>query len=183
MRALWGALLGAAVVATASCRDTNQPPVAATPGVADSADQVLFNARFLLTTRGIQRAEVRADTAYILDNQTRLSLRKAHAVFTTETGAPQGTMDADRAVYRTGTQVLEGWGDVVVRMVDGSTLKSPHVVYNQAAHQITSDTTYSTSDPRRGTSTGIGFISNQSFTSGKCLRNCGGNFSVAFPER
>ena len=49
--------------------------------------------------------------------------------------------------------------------------------------QITSDTTYSTSDPRRGTSTGIGFISNQTFTSGKCLRNCGGNFAVALPER
>src|SRR5438132_1135099 len=99
MRAACVGLMAIVVLASAACRESNQPPVAAVPSVADSADQVLFNARFLLTTRGIQRAEVKADTAYILDNQTRMSLRKAHAVFTTETGAPQGTMDAIRGAY------------------------------------------------------------------------------------
>ena len=69
-------------------------------------------------------------TVFVLDDQTRFDLRKPHLIFTTETGAPQGTMDAERGVYSTRTQTLEGWGNVLVKMVDGRTLKSPHVVYN-----------------------------------------------------
>ena len=55
------------------------------------------------------------------------------SIFTTETGAPQGTMEAKRGVYSTRTQMLEGWGDVVVKLVDGRTLKSPHVIV-QSGH-------------------------------------------------
>jgi len=177
---LFGVLIAA--VTTASCRDSQQPPVTAGRSVADSADQVFFGAKYLLTSNGIQRGDLTADTAYILDDQTRFDLRKAHAVFTTETGAPQGTMDAHKGVYSTRTQILEGWGDVVVKLVDGRTLKSPHVIYNQITHQISSDTTYSISGTQ-GTQTGLGFTSNQTFTTFKCLSHCGGNFSVLIPEK
>jgi LPS export ABC transporter protein LptC len=102
--------------------------------------------------------------------------------FSTEAGAPQGTMDANRGVYSTRTQVLEGWGNVIVRMIDGRTLKSPHVTYNQITHQISSDTTYTLSKGDK-TQTGIGFVTNQAFTSGKCLRNCGGNFALLLPQK
>ena len=182
MRALSYAVISAFVLAVISCRDSHEPPVAAGAGVADSADQVFFGAKYLLTSKGIQRGDLTADTAYILDDQTRFDLRKAHTVFTTETGAPQGTMDAKKGVYSTRTQILEGWGDVVVKLVDGRTLKSPHVIYNQVTHQISSDTTYSISGSQ-GVQTGIGFTSNQTFTSFKCLRNCGGNFKVLIPEK
>ena len=51
-------------------------------------------------------------------------------------------MDAKRGVYSTRTQILEGWGDVVVKLVDGRTLKSPHVdLQSDHARQISSDTT------------------------------------------
>jgi len=166
----------------AACSNTKQPPVVAGPSVADSADQVFIGARFLLTNNGVQRGVLTADTAYVLDDQTRFDLRHDHVDFTTETGAPQGTMDSKRGMYSTRTQMLEGWGDVVVKLVDGRTLKSPHVTYNQITKQISSDTTYSLA--RRGdTQTGIGFTSNQTFTSFKCLRNCGGSFAVLLPEK
>jgi len=171
-----------AIVGIVACRDSQQPPVTAGRTVADSADQVFFGAKYLLTSKGIQRGDLTADTAYILDDQTRFDLRIAHAVFTTETGAPQGTMDAKKGVYSTRTQTLEGWGDVVVTLVDGRTLKSPHIVYNQITHQISSDTSYTISGTQ-GTQTGIGFTSNQTFTIFKCLSHCGGNFSVLIPEK
>ena len=57
---------------------SKQPPVVGGPSVADSADQVLFGVQYLLTTRGIQRGELTADTAYVLDDQNRFDLRKAH---------------------------------------------------------------------------------------------------------
>jgi LPS export ABC transporter protein LptC len=175
------ALVLAGIVA-AACNDLKQPPVTAAPTAADSAEQVLVAVEALLTTKGVQRGKLVADTAFVLDEATRLDLRKARVNFTTETGAPQGTMEGDRAVLNQRTQILEGWGNVVVKLVDGRQLKSPHVIYNQITHQISSDTNYTLwrgSDSQHG----IGFTSNQTFSSFRCLRACGGKFSVLLPER
>jgi LPS export ABC transporter protein LptC len=171
-----------ALVALVACKDTKQPPVVAGPTIADSADQIFLGMRSVLSTNGIQRGELTADTAYVLEDQTKFDLRNAHVVFTTESGAPQGTMDAKRGVYSTRTQVLEGWGDVVVKLVDGRSLKSPHVTYNQLTHMIASDTSYTIAGAQ-GTQYGIGFTSNQTFTTFRCMKACGGNFSVLLPER
>jgi LPS export ABC transporter protein LptC len=176
----FGLLVGA--IGLAACRDSKAPPVATGPAVADSADQILFKMRYLLSTNGIQRGDLHADTAYVLSDQTRFDLRKAHVNFTTETGVPEGTMEANRGVYTTTTQVLEGWGDVVVKLVDGRTLKSPHITFNQITHQIASDTSYQLI---RGNDTqqGVGFTSNQTFSRFQCLRDCSGKTSVLIPEK
>jgi LPS export ABC transporter protein LptC len=176
-------IFAAAIVATATaCRDSKTPPVAAVPSVADSADQVLVTVHYLLTSKGVQRGVLDADTAYVLDEATRIDLRRAKVNFTTETGASQGTMEANRAVMNQRTQVLEAWGNVVVRLVDGRSLKSPHIIYNQITRQISSDTNYTAT--RRGDSqSGIGFTANESFTRFSCLRQCSGTGSVLLPER
>ena len=175
----------------AGCTDTKQPPVTGRT-IADSADQVLFGANFILTTKGVQRGDLTADTAFVLDETTRFDLRNAHVNFTTETGAPEGTMDAHRGVYSTRTQILEGWGDVLVKLADGRTLRSPHVVYNQVTHQISSDTSYTLSRGQDSQS-GIGFTlaappgakpsTTGGFTSFRCVRACSGKSSVMLPER
>src|SRR3954470_9068234 len=91
----------AAVVMTAACTDTKQPPVAAGRTAADSAEQLFIGMRTILTTKGVQRADLTADTAFVREDQTKFDLRKPHVVFTTETGAPQGNMDAKKGVYST----------------------------------------------------------------------------------
>jgi LPS export ABC transporter protein LptC len=173
----WCAALG-----LAACKESKAPPVVAGPSVADSADQILFKVHYLISTHGIQRGNLVADTAYLLADGTKLDLRRTHVTFTSETGAPEGTMDANRGVYNTQSQVLEGWGNVVVRTVDGRTLKSPHVTFNQITHTIVSDTTYSIT---RGndTQSGVGFTSNQTFSKFTCLARCTGNGSVQIPEK
>ncbi len=182
MRRVILALAACGALATAACSDKKQPPVAAGPSVADSADQILVTTHYLLTNSGIKRGDLTADTAFILGDGTRFDLRKAHVIFTTESGAPQGTMDGNRGVYSTQTQTLEGWGNVVLKTADGRTLKTPHATYNQLSHIIESDTSYTIT---RGsdTQTGIGFNYNQNTGSFKCLRNCGGNFSVMLPAK
>lgn len=179
---LAGLILTVAVVAVAACSGGEQTPVAAGPTIADSADQVFVVARYLLTTKGVQRGDLTADTAYVLDEQTRFDLRKAHVNFTTETGQPQGTMDANRGIYSTRTQILEGWGNVIVKLVDGRTLKSPHVIYNQISHQISSDTSY-TLIRGNDTQQGVGFVSNQTFTKFTCKASCHGNSDVLLPQK
>lgn len=182
MRALATLFASVAVLGSAACHEAPQTPVAGKAGVADSADQVFFGMQFFLTTAGIQRGNLTADTAYILDDQTRFDLRRTNVVFTTETGAPQGTMTGDRGMYSTRTTILDGRGNVVVKLVDGRTLTSPHVIYNQGAHIISSDTNYTISNAR-GSQTGIGFTSDQAFKKFTCLRNCGGDFTVLLPEK
>lgn len=179
-RSLATALIATLVVT--ACKGSKSAPVAAAPTVADSADQVFIKASFLMSTAGIQRGRLDADTAYVLDDENRFDLRRSHVTFTTETGAPQGTMDAARGIYNLRTHLLDGKGDVVVKLIDGRTLKSPHVVYNEASHQISSDTSFTITGPQ-GTQYGIGFTSNETFSKFSCLRNCGANFSVQLPEK
>lgn len=174
--------LVAVLTIAGACSSKPQPPVAAGASPADSADQVFIGMKTVMTTDGVQRATLIADTAFVLDDQTRFDLRRPHVTFTTETGAPQGTMEANKGMYNTRMQTLEGWGDVYIRMVDGRTLKSPHVIYNQMNHTVSSDTTY-TITRGNDVQSGIGFTADQSFFPFTCLRACKGATSVKVPEK
>jgi LPS export ABC transporter protein LptC len=169
------------LVAGTACRESGTPPVVSGPTAADSADQMLIGVTYVMTTKGIERGELNADTAYVLDEQTRFDLRRAHINFKTETGAPQGTMEANRGVYNQRTQILEGWGDVVLKLTDGRTLKSPHVTFNQITHKVSSDTTYTLLRPNGDTQRGKGFLSNQAFTTFECKGNCTGDMTLLLP--
>jgi len=163
------------------CRSSQAPPVAAKLP-ADSAEQVLFGVRSLLTTNGVQRGELHADTGYVYDDQTRFDLRNVTVSFTTETGQPYGKMRAERGVYSLRTQVLEGWGNVVITMNDGRTLKSPHLTYNQTSNLVSSDTTYEASGGGKSQH-GIGFTADPQFTHYRCLKACVGSAPVALPSK
>src|SRR3989441_6372145 len=71
------AVLGALVVA--AC-DTGIKPTA-TIAAPDSADQVLFGMSHYVTDAGIQRAHVRADTAYFYSPAQTAELRNVHITF------------------------------------------------------------------------------------------------------
>ena len=113
-----------AVLSVAGCSSENRKPLTKSSSVslADSAEQVLFNMRSLLTDKGIQRGELFADSAYIFDDNTRIELRKVRATFNTSTGAKDGTMSGDRGRYDLRQQVLEGFGHVVITTNDGQLL-------------------------------------------------------------
>ena len=172
--------LGAAVIAMMACQDSKQPPVAAGPTVVDSAEQVLLGVRYLLTSKGIKRGEVFADTIFVYDEQTRFDLRRARVEFSQDNGAPFGTMRADRGMHNLRTQELEGWGNVTVTLVDGRTLKSPHLIYRQLANEISSDTTFEISKGEKEHH-GVGFKTDPNFSTFTCLRKCGGAADVALP--
>lgn len=164
-------LVGIAVIALASCRKTTQPPVAGGPSLADSAEQVLFDVRWFLTDHGVKRGETFADTLYVFNDQTRFVMLRVRANFNTTTGAPNGTLKGDRGTYNLRTQILEGYGNVVVTSTDGRRLLSNHLKYAQAANSISSDsafTFYRGKDVQKGT----GFVTDPNMTVFKCLRAC-----------
>ena len=164
-----------------ACKDTKQPPVGvASP--ADTAEQVGFNVRTLLTGNGIQRGELQADTMYVYNDQTKFDFRNARVKFNTETGAPNGTMRADRGIYDQRTQILEGFGNVVVNTLDGKKLTSPHLKFNQVTNEISSDTTFRMTAGNR-TQSGVGFKTDPNLARFACLRDCRTSGLVTLPNQ
>ena len=171
-------LLMAAVlfVALSGCRKSSKPPVAAEVTLSDTANQVIFDGRFFVTQSGVNRGEMRADTIFVFDNSKYL-LRTITGEFSTETGAPNGTIRADRGTYDQRSRILDGYGNVVVTSTEGDRLTSNHLRYTEAVDQISSDSAYTI--VRNGdTSRGVGFRSDPNLRDFLCLKECSGAANV-----
>jgi LPS export ABC transporter protein LptC len=143
-----------------ACADDKGPPIAATTmTIADSADQVLFGQRMLITDRGSNRAEIHSDTAYFFDENTRTDMRVVDAVFFDSQGLRNAVMTSRTGLYNQRLNSLEARGDVVITAVDGRHLETPFVRYDQRQNVISSDTIFTMTDPDGRKVHGIGFTS------------------------
>lgn len=170
-----------AISGAAACKESTQPPVGKASPV-DTAEQVGFGVRTLLTGNGVQKGELQADTMFVYNDQTKFDFRNARVKFNTETGAPNGTMRADRGIYDTRTQILEGFGNVVVTTLDGKKLTSPHLKFNQLSNEVTSDTTFQMTAGSR-TQSGVGFKTDPNLSRFTCLRSCRTTGTVILPSQ
>lgn len=175
-------LLSAALIASA-CTGRGELTSGATnePALLDSADQIAFGFRTLVTDGGLLRAEIFADTAIFLDQSTRASLRMVHGDFFGATGAKEATLTARMGNLNTRNNVLEAWGDVVITSVDGRVLKTPMIRYMQAQNQVTSDSAFVLSEPGEKEISGVGFRTDPSLNAVEVLkvrRGRGGTFRV-----
>lgn len=170
-------IVAALGIAASGCRKTSKPPVAAEVALSDSADQVIFDGRFFVTQSGVSRGEMRADTIFVFNDNSKFMLRRISGEFSTETGAPNGTIRADRGTYDRRIRILDGFGNVVVTSTEGDRLTSNHLRYTEAADEISSDSAYTI--VRKGdTSRGIGFRSDPNLRDFRCLSRCSGAANV-----
>jgi LPS export ABC transporter protein LptC len=149
-------LLAASV--SLACTNKKLPPVEAHDPLADSADQVMYPARFNLTDQGLQRAHVDADTAYFFDDNNRMELQGVHATFYTVTGAKDAVLTSRHGTTNTRTNNMIARKDVVVVSEDGRRLTTPELIYNQQKNEISSDSAFVMTEPNRRLE-GIGFRS------------------------
>ena len=173
----WLILAVVAVVALTDCSKTSQPPVVGAAGLADSAEQIMFDVHMVMTDRGVKRGDLFSDTVYVFNDETRFVLRRVRSTFNTETGAPNGTMRGDRGRYDLRQQVLEGWGNVVVTSTDGRRLESNYLKYSQAGNTVSTDSAY-TLIRGNDVSRGIGFTSDPNLKNFRCFRACSGSALV-----
>ncbi|MEX2180106.1 MAG: LPS export ABC transporter periplasmic protein LptC [Gemmatimonadaceae bacterium] len=161
----------ASIVGMAACSKGTQPPVANEATLSDSAEQVLFDVRSNLTTSGVKRGLMLADTVFVFNDQTRFALRRVRANFNTEIGMPNGTLRGDRGTYNLRTKILEGFGNVVVTSTDGKRLTSNHLRYAENLDQISSDSAFVYTEVGR-VQRGIGFTTDPNLKVFRCLRAC-----------
>jgi LPS export ABC transporter protein LptC len=159
--------------ALAACDDSKAPPVRPTSPLADSADQIMYNARSLLTDRGVLRAELLADTAYFFDESTRIEMRDVTTTFFKATGAKDAVLTSREGTYNTRADRMEARGNVVIVSEDGRRLTTPQLRYEQRQDQISSDSAFVLTEPGRRLE-GVGFTSDPDMTQVRCLAACRG---------
>ena len=162
-----------AIAGTGACSTKKQPPVATHSPLADSADQVMYGARFNLTDKGLQRAQLQADTAYFFEDNTRIELEPVHTTFFTATGAKDAVLTSQRGTYNSRTTNMVARKNVVVVSEDGRRLTTPELIYNQQLNQISSDSAFVMTEPNRRLE-GIGFRSDPNMKNIQILKSASG---------
>lgn len=162
-----------ALVGAIACSQKKQPPVAAHSPLADSADQVMYGARFNLTDKGLQRANLVADTAYFFEDNTRIELENVHTTFFTATGAKNAVLTSERGRYNNRTNNMVARKNVVVVSEDGRRLTTPELNYNQQTNEISSDSAFVMTEPNRRVE-GIGFRSDPDMKNIRILKGASG---------
>lgn len=138
------------------CEDPGATPPVADRSLADTADQVMFGVSVTLTDAGIRRADLRADTAHMYDDNTRAELRDVETTFFTETGLKNGTLTSREGTYNVRLGTMEARGDVVVVSDSGRRLTTEQLRYDPARNEISSDSAFVLTEPTRRLE-GIGF--------------------------
>ena len=174
MRLLLGVLAGAFALA---CEGGSRPTATISP--ADTADQVLLGMSHYVTQDGVQRARVRADTAYFYSASQSAALRVVHITFYGATGAEASTLTAREGTYQWRTGDMEATGNVVVVTTDKRTLRTDALHFSQVKNEVTADGPFVFDGPNRHIE-GEGFVSDPEFknVAAKHPKGTGGKFTL-----
>jgi len=174
MRMVLFTMIAAVAAATGACDNRQAPPVVARSALVDSADQVMFGARFNLTDKGLSRAELLSDTAYFFDDNTRVELRKVETTFYTASGARDAYLTSKRGTYNSRLGSMIARGDVVVTTEEGRRLTTPYLKYDQQINEISSDSAFVLTEPGRRLA-GTGFRSDPNMQNVQILKTKSGS--------
>lgn len=157
------ACLALLVLAGAACGGEEGEPAAVADYRGMDADQIMFNLRQWLTTEGVRRAELTADTAYVYPDSSIVELRGVHVVMYGADGRRTGQLTSREGTVNTRTESMVARGDVVVITVEGDRRIETEILhYDPARDRVWSDVR--TTMLEDGTRlTGTSFTANSSF--------------------
>lgn len=162
MKALSAAALAvAALIGLAACREEAARPLAVV-AAADTADQVIVGFEHFVTSNGVRKATIRADSAYIYTDTQTTDLRDVTATFFGGDGREVATLDANQMLYRFQDNSMEALGAVVVQSTDGRRLATERLLYDPATDKVSSDQAF-TYDAGGQHLVGQGFTTDPSF--------------------
>lgn len=173
MRSVLCVLLVAVLAFAGACTKKKQPPVASHSPLADSADQIMYNAWFNLTDKGLARAQMQGDTLYFFEDNTRIEAENPHITFFTATGAKDAVLTARHGTSNTRTNNMIARHNVVVVSEDGRRLTTQELIYNQQRNEIASDSAFVLTEADRRLE-GIGFRSDPNMKNIQILKGASG---------
>jgi LPS export ABC transporter protein LptC len=131
---------------------------------ADTADQVLEGMDFNLTTDGVRRTRVVAETAYVYEATQLSRLKKVKVTFYDLSGVERSTVVGDSGLYQTRDGSMDAWGHVVGTTPDGKKLVTEQLRYDSRKHEISS-TRYFQFDKPGPAGSGAQHLEGNGFTS------------------
>ena len=129
---------------------------------ADTADQVLDSVYHVITKDGMRESIVQADTAYYYESSKTFELRRLTVTFFDVNGAQTSTLTSREGTYHVAEGQMEARGDVLVKSVDGRTLSTDLLRFDQNANKLQTDRPFTFTGPTANGS-GVGFISDPDF--------------------
>lgn len=159
--------------AAIACSEKTRPPTGTGSALADSADQVMFNARFNLTDRGLERAQLEADRAYFFDESTRVELENVKTTFYTVSGERDAILTSKRGTYSSRMGNMIARGNVLVVSETGRRLTTQELRYDQSRNEIASDSAFILTEPGRRLE-GIGFRADPNMNNVRVLKAASG---------
>ena len=132
------AVLLAVIALLPACKDDAVRPTMSVTA-ADSADQVLSGMEHLITSDGVRRTRVVADTAYLYEATQVARLKVVTSTFYTTNGNETSTITADSGNYQMRDGSMSAWGHVLAVTPDGRKLRSAELRYDARTQKISSD--------------------------------------------
>lgn len=157
----WMLLCASATLQLSACNGETALKGTAIAGV-DSADQVLDSVYHVITKDGMRQSIVEADTAYYYEASKTFELRHLRVTFFNAGGAQTSTLTALEGTYQVGIGQMEARRSVVVVSVDGRTLNTDILKYDQNLNKLSTDRPFTFSGPTSSGS-GVGFVSDPDF--------------------
>lgn len=157
-------LLSTFAALAAACGGSDEPAGADDePSVfASGADQVMFGVEQYLTRAGIRRGVLRADTAYVYDDASRIEMRRLEIRFFDAAGADLGRLTGRRGEYQlpAGDMTVHGEVELNGRLQSAapSVLETDSLAYDAAADELATDAAWTLTHPDGTVEQGTGLV-------------------------
>lgn len=156
-------------LALAACGRDATTPAAVSEIPEMPADNVMFDSRHLITKDGLRNAELKADTAYVYENEDRVDMIGVRMRFFTESGGESGTLTAETGEYmhRGGQFVARGNVVLVAETPDQGRreIRTEELSYDVDADLLSSDVPFVSIMQDGSTVRGTSFRSDSKFQS------------------
>jgi LPS export ABC transporter protein LptC len=106
---------------------------------ADTADQVLEGFVHHVTTDGVRKSRIEADTAWFYEATQSATLHNVRITFYDAKGAERSKLTAQRAAYRWQDGSLDAEGNVVLTAPGGEKLQSEVLKLDNKENRISTD--------------------------------------------
>lgn len=136
-------MLAALTAGSTACRRENQVETASPDLLSLDADMALLGMEHYMTRDGLRRAHLLADTAYFLQDSSKVRLRPVNVTFFDGEGHEVSELTAREGLYNMRTNDMEVRGEVVVlSRRDFQRLETARLTYSAREDQLRSDTSF-----------------------------------------
>ena len=141
----------------------------------DSAEQVMYNGRMIIVSKGTRRGDVAGDTIFAFEGATRFLIRPLRVQFSTPLGRPLAAITAVDGTYSLTGSALEARGPVTILSDTARrTLTTSSVRYDPVTNEIAGDSAFTAIAGTRKLS-GVGFTTDPGLFNIRCRERCSGS--------